>query len=84
MDITQETLEYLEQVTPGNVVIYRLNGDVFETLYVAPAVPALNGLSREEYLESTKKNASSMNAHIAKPLDPERMFRTILEQLPRK
>jgi len=60
MDITQETLEYLEQVTPGNVVIYRLNGDVFETLYVAPAVPALNGLSREEYLESTKKNASSM------------------------
>jgi hypothetical protein len=60
MELTEEALRFLKDSTPGSIAIYRLNGSVFETLYVSPSLPALNGLTMEEYLGRSKDNAAAM------------------------
>jgi len=58
MEITEETLELLERVTPGNVAIYRVNGRKIETLYISDEIPALNGMTMEEYMEASAEDAT--------------------------
>jgi signal transduction histidine kinase/ActR/RegA family two-component response regulator len=57
MKITKETLEYLEKVTPGNAAFYRITEDAFETIYSSPGIPAVLGMSQEEYNNYTGKSA---------------------------
>ena len=45
---------------PGSAALYRLNGDRVETLWCSDSLPALNGLTREEYDEMTRENAAAI------------------------
>jgi len=55
--ITKEMLEYLEKVTPGNAAFYRIKDGAFETIYSSPGIPAVLGMSHEEYYSYTGKSA---------------------------
>ena len=59
MELTDETIELIRQMTPGNAALYRVNGGVIETLYASPGLPALNGMTRAEYEELTGSNAAN-------------------------
>ena len=58
MELTEQDLNFLERVTPGNAAIYRLNGEKFETLCISPSLPALNGMAMEEYRKLSGDDAS--------------------------
>ena len=60
MELTKEMIQYLAEVTPGNAAIYRLSGEHFETLYLSPSIPALNGMTMEEYHEMASADAMEM------------------------
>ena len=60
MELTTETLRLIEDVTPGNAAIYRIDGGRIETIYTAPTLPLLNGMTRAEYEEVTGGDASAI------------------------
>ena len=60
MELTKESLKFIEDVMPGNTAIYRINGKTVETVYASPVLAALNGMTNEEYTELTHKNAAAV------------------------
>ena len=60
MELTQENLAHLKKITPGNMALYRLHNDIFISLYTSPSLPALNGLTREEYDAKVRQNATDI------------------------
>jgi signal transduction histidine kinase/PAS domain-containing protein len=60
MELTTETLRFIEDAVPGNAAVYRINGDKIETLYIAPTLPKLNGMTSEEYRTVTGGNAANI------------------------
>ncbi len=59
MEITEQELAFLERNTPGAAAIYRWNGKQVETLYVSEELPRLNGMTMEEYLQHSGRDAAS-------------------------
>ena len=59
MELTDELLENLKKFLPGSAAIYRINGDIVETLYAAENLCALNGMTAEEYRALTSRNAAA-------------------------
>ena len=53
-------LRGLFESVPGNIVIYRIQGGKLKTLFCSPAVPAISGLSREEYDRLTGDDAAAI------------------------
>ncbi|MEA5050520.1 MAG: ATP-binding protein [Oscillospiraceae bacterium] len=60
MELSQQDLELLEKTLPGCAALYSLNGDRVETLWISDSIPALNGLTREEYDKMTGENAAAI------------------------
>jgi len=60
MELTERDLKLIEQSTPGNMAVYRLNGEIFETLFVSPGLCSLNGMSGDEFSRIEGKNASDI------------------------
>lgn len=58
MELTNEMLAYLKKVTPGDMAIYSLKGEAFEPLYLSPGLPALNGMTMEEFRTAFGGNAA--------------------------
>ena len=57
MNLTKEYLQLLENSVPGDAAIYLLKDGRAETLYVSPNLPALNGMTMQEYLAKSAKDA---------------------------
>jgi len=49
MEFTQENLDYIKKVTPGDFGVYRLREGGMAPLYVSGGVYALSGMTREEH-----------------------------------
>ena len=60
MELSKQDLSLIENTMPGSAALYRLNGDRVETLWSSGSLPSLNGLTREEYDEITRENASAI------------------------
>ena len=60
MEITKEMMEYLSAVMPGNNAIYRVTDKGFETLFLSPDIPKLNGMTSEEYENFTGGHGINM------------------------
>ena len=60
MKRSMEELRELFESVPGNIVIYRFSEGKMQTLFCSPGVPAISGLSREEYKEIVKNDASDI------------------------
>lgn len=56
MELTQEMLEYIQSITPGNFALYQVENGRMKTLYSSPKLPALNGMEAEEYREFTRED----------------------------
>ena len=57
MEVTERDLELLKAAAPANSAIYRINGEAVETLYMAPELQALNGMTAEEYRRVSERSA---------------------------
>ncbi len=57
LNISDFSMKSLGQLFPGAIAIYRANGDVYETLYSSPEIPAILGMQPSEYSSATIKNA---------------------------
>lgn len=77
MEITQDIVELIAQVTPGNIALYQVTGDIVRSLYISPRLPALNGMSLEEYKDMAMKNPVS----IIFPADVPRVWAATQESL---
>jgi signal transduction histidine kinase len=60
MELSNYDLELLEKSMPGHAAIYRICGEKAEVLWISPSLPALNGLTMEEYLEMTRKTGTAI------------------------
>ena len=60
MELTEHDLELLKNSIPGNAALYLVKDGVFETLYISPSIPALNGLTMEEYMAATSGGAADI------------------------
>jgi len=58
MEVTPEILDTIKQYVPGNVAVYRINGTTVETLYTSPGLPAILGMTKDEYTELTQRDAA--------------------------
>lgn len=57
MELTKEMLTCLKNAAPGCFAIYRIAEGRLETLHASPRLPALNGMTREEYDALTHDSA---------------------------
>jgi len=60
MEITEKILSYIKEYVPGNTAVYRIRGSIVETLYFSPGLPAVVGMSVEEYKNATQRDASGI------------------------
>ena len=60
MELSKEILKFIEDVTPGNFAVYRLDGGTVHTVCASPSLPALNGMTSGEYAELTRENAAAL------------------------
>jgi PAS domain S-box-containing protein len=75
MEITKEILEHYEAFSPVDTAIYHVNGTALETLFLSSNIPALLDMTREEYLQITKKDAMDLTI----PQDRAGLLKATLE-----
>ena len=75
MELTKEILSYIENITPGCFAIYRAADGKLETLYASPRLPALNGMTEEEYADFTREDAAA----IVFPADREKIMGALMD-----
>jgi len=78
MELTEQELSGVIRSNPGDIAIYQLEGGALHTLYLAPTMPALCGMTAEEYRALTGQDAvcgvlKSDRAHIAELLEQMRL-----------
>src|SRR5574344_2885227 len=67
MEITPEILNTIKQYVPGNIAVYRINGMTVETLYSSSGLPAILGMTKNEYNELTQCNAAEVVFAVDRP-----------------
>src|SRR5574344_550280 len=60
MELTPAIFDEIRQFVPGNIAVYRINGTSVETLYFSPGLPAILGMTYDEYKELTQHNAAEI------------------------
>lgn len=60
MNITDAMLQDYTAFSPIDTAIYRVRGGALETLFLSENIPGLLGMSREEYLKVTEKDAMDL------------------------
>ena len=57
MEITNEVLQSFIAFSPTDIAIYRVKNGILETLFLSENIPDLLGMTREEYLKITARDA---------------------------
>jgi len=57
IELTRERIAENARIIPGNVGIYRVNHNEYETVYSSEAIPALLGMNAGDYEEKNSRNA---------------------------
>ena len=60
MEVTPQILATIKQYVPGNIAVYRINGTTVETLYSSSGLPAILGMTKDEYDELTQRDAAEV------------------------
>lgn len=60
MEITSEFLEHFARFSPVDTAVYRVREGALETLFLSENIPSLLGMSRDEYLKITEKDAMDL------------------------
>ena len=74
MEIQESALEFLARATPGNFAIYSLVDGKLKALFRSEGLPALSGMSDEEYDALTAEDSGN----IVFPSDRERIASLLL------
>jgi len=77
MKITNENIINYAALSPIDTAIYRVRGGALETLFLSENIPDLLGMTREEYLKITEKDAMD----LALPQDREALTAATLETI---
>jgi len=68
MDITREMLEHFASLSPIDAAVYHVTkSGALETLFLSENVPSLLSMTREEYLEITRKDAMDLTLPQDRP-----------------
>jgi signal transduction histidine kinase len=67
MEITKEVLEHFTKLMPKDTALYCVQADGLETLFLSENIPDLLGLSHEEYLRITQKDALDLTIPQDRP-----------------
>jgi hypothetical protein len=69
IELTRERIIENAKMMPGNVGIYRVNHNTYETIYSSEGIPALLGMSIADYQKETGARTQSMRSvrRISRP-----------------
>ncbi|MCI2061417.1 MAG: ATP-binding protein [Eubacteriaceae bacterium] len=60
MNITDDFVQHFAEFSPIDTAIYRARGGALETMFLSENIPALLGMTRDEYLKITEKDAMDL------------------------
>jgi len=75
MEITNEVLQSFIAFSPTDIAIYRVKNGILETLFLSENIPDLLGMTREEYLKITARDAMDLTL----PQDREALTKATME-----
>ena len=77
MNITIDILEHFKRFSPIDTAVYRVKDGALETLFLSENIPELLGMTREEYLKITEKDAMDLTL----PQDREGLSKATVESI---
>lgn len=79
MEIREEMLKFLEESTPGQTIIFRIENGAAESIYASPTMQELNGMTRQEFEATLRNSAASLVVESDLPALCDAIHRLILE-----
>ena len=74
MELNEQTLSLITQANPGDFAVYRVEGGRLATLYAAPGLHAISGMSSEEYDALVRDDASAVVFEGDRPAVGEKLM----------